>query len=195
MLESWLDLGWPAFLLWGALFAGDYAFTIWGARLYRRGPSEVIVFEGSYELTPAYRQDVDAGRMFSPRFVLALLVSSATLVLAWWLARGGWIPWDWFAFAVGAVALRELPVYTRHLQNIVYFRNFARLRVAPGSRIEYPRALVYRLSTVDLAVAGIFLLGLAILMGSAFLFGGAVGCFAVALQHAAWARRSPSATT
>lgn len=138
MLDTWLLQGWPALLLWGTLFAGDYALTLWGARLYRLGARDVIAFEGSYELTPAYRQDVDAGRTVSPRFILALIASTAALAFAWWMVRDGWIPPGWFAFAAGALALRELPVYTRHLQNIIFFRNFAQLRVAPGSRIEYP---------------------------------------------------------
>lgn len=83
-----------------------------------------------------------------------------------WPSPGGWsekagFPPGWFAFAIGALALRELPVYTRHLQNIIFFRDFAQLRVASGSRMEYPRSLVYRLSTVDMAVAGAFFLVLA----------------------------------
>jgi hypothetical protein len=188
----WLERGWIGVALWAALFIGDYALTLWGARLYRGAPSAVIRFEGSYELTPAYRKDIDAGRTVSPRFLVALIASTAALVLAWWWLRTGWITPLWFAFVVGALALRELPVYKRHIQNIVFFRNFSLLRVAAGSRIEYPRGLVYRLSSVDMGVAAAFLLLLAALVESAFLLGGSVGCLAMAVQHAAWARRAPA---
>jgi hypothetical protein len=190
MSASWLDLGWPGLILWAALFAGDYALTLWGARLYRQRAHEVIRFEGSYELTPVYRADIDSLRKFSPRFAFALVFSTGALALIWWTGRTGLTGPEWFAFGLGALMLREVPVYTRHFQNIVFYRNFDQLRVAPGSRLEYPRRLIYRLSSVDMAVAGGGYLVLAALLRSSFFLGGAIGCAGLGLQHFFWARRS-----
>jgi hypothetical protein len=194
MAATWVDRGWPALILWAALFAGDYALTLWGARLYRQGAHEIIRFEGSYELTPVYQADVNALRWFSPRFAFTLIFSTGALALIWWTGRLGLTDPEWFAFGLGALMLRELPVYTRHFQNIALYRNIDQVRVAPGSRLEYPRRLMYRLSAVDMAVVGAAFLALAALFGSSFFFGGAVGCAVVGVQHVRWSRhlgRSP----
>lgn len=79
MLELWIERGWPAFLLWSAVFVGDYVLTLWGSRLYRSGASEILLLEDSHEITPAYPSDADAGRWLSRRFLPALAGSTAML--------------------------------------------------------------------------------------------------------------------
>lgn len=189
MLQLFIDLGWPAILFWAAVFTGDYFLTLWGAHLYRSRASKVVRFEGSYELTPAYQSDIDAGRWGSRRFLLALATSCVWLVALWWVAIR-LSPWpSLFVFGLGVILLREVPVYLRHLQNIVLFRNVGELKVAPGSLIEYPRRLIYRISATDMAATALVNLVGSALLGSMFFLGGAVGCAAVALSHARLSRR------
>ncbi|HSB91415.1 MAG TPA: hypothetical protein VLD63_15470 [Anaerolineales bacterium] len=197
MLEAWLARGWPAILVWGLVFAGDYALTIAGARLYRTsGAKDLLGFDGSYELTPVYQSDIDRERRLSWRFIVALLLSSGLLGGLWWVSVDLGFGPALFAFGVGAMLLREVPVYLRHVHNLWLFRHLEELRVAPGSHIEYPRSLVYRLSATDMAVMAVAWLTLALLLGSWFFLGGAFGSASVALSHARQSQRHrpPEAT-
>jgi hypothetical protein len=193
MPEGWLYRGWPAILLWAVVFAGDYGLTVWGAKLYvTSGAKDILRFEGSYELTPYYQNDIDRGRWLSRRFVLALLASTVILIALWWLTVGLGLGPMLFAVGAGALLLREVPIYLRHFHNISFYRHVADLRVAPGSRVEYPRSLIYRLSAADVAVMATVWLVLAALLGSWFLLGGALGNAVVAVRHRLWARRPPA---
>jgi len=97
-------------LLSAVVFAGDYALTVWGARLYRNsGAKDILQYEGSCELTPYYQADIESGRWFSRRFVLALLVSAGLLTVLWWITvKMGLWPML-FAVGVGSVLLRKSP--------------------------------------------------------------------------------------
>src|SRR4030065_1830589 len=117
MSDVWISRGWPVILLSAVVFAGDYALTVWGARLYRNsGAKDILRYEGSYELTPYYQADIESGRWFSQRFVLALLVSAGLLTVLWWITvRIGLRPML-FAVGVGSVLFRAIPVYLRSVQ-------------------------------------------------------------------------------
>jgi len=190
MSDALISRGWPVILLSAVAFAGDYALTVWGARLYRNsGAKDILQYEGSYELTSYYQTDIESGRWFSQRFVLALLVSAGLLTVLWWITVGIGLWPMLFAAGVGSVLLREVPVYLRHMQNISFFRHLGDLRVASGSHIEYPRALIYRLSATDMAVMAMAWLVLAALLESWFFLGGAIGSASVALTHVRQSRR------
>ena len=113
----------------------------------------------------------------------------ALLSALWWITVGFGLWPMLFEVGVGSVLLREVPVYLRHLQNISFFRHVGDLRVAPGSHIEYPRTLIYRLSATDMAVMAMAWLILAALLESWFFLGGAIGCASVALSHVGHSRR------
>jgi inorganic pyrophosphatase len=66
---------WLGPLAWAVLYSSDLILTITCARPYQA--QHKIVFEGSYEITPFYRADVNALRYFSPRFLLVLVGSTA----------------------------------------------------------------------------------------------------------------------
>src|SRR5262249_39450331 len=112
---------WAGLLLWTLLYCSDYYLTLACARMYRDRVREMIAFEGSYEITPYYQQDVDALRKLSPRFIRALALSLLALSLIWWLSmqlRVSGLYW----FALGAMTLVQVPVHTRHLKNFFFFR-------------------------------------------------------------------------
>lgn len=95
---------WLSLIIWGIMYASDYYLTLYSARLYGTTVREHIVIEGSFELTPYYQKDVDSLRRFSPRFLLALVLSMVVLGLIWVLAVGVLDLPQLFAFALGGVS-------------------------------------------------------------------------------------------
>lgn len=77
MFERLLESAWLGPLLWAASYVSDFLLTLSCARMYRA--QDMIVFEGSYEITPLFQADVDALRQISPRFLVALIASTAYL--------------------------------------------------------------------------------------------------------------------
>jgi Na+/serine symporter len=151
------DGPWLSIALWALLYVSDYAFTIACARMYHAGVRDILVFEGSFELTPFFQKDVDALRTLSPRFVLALLWGIAMLALLWWLSRDSWP--EVYDFALGALVLVQLAVHVRHVRNFVLFRKTLAGRGVQG-RVEYARPLMLQLSALELACfAIVYLVG------------------------------------
>ena len=142
-------------LLWAITYAMDYYLTIIGSRLYQDGAKDYVRFEGSYELTPVFREDVDALRLISPRFLRFLGISIALIFLVWLLDvefRGGYYL---FAALVGALFLREAAIYLRHIRNIAIFI-FVRSADSIRGRIEYRKWLTLRVSAIELFSFGLF---------------------------------------
>jgi hypothetical protein len=172
---------WPGLVLWVLLYCSDYFFTITCARMYRNGVREKIGFEGSYEITPYYQQDVDALRKLSPRFIRALVLSLLALSLIWWLSVKIATPSP-YLFGLGAMILVEVAVHTRHLRNFFFFRDLLRSNGVRG-RIEYARPLTLRLSSTEFVIwAGLFAM-LFLVTREWFVLGGAVQCAVVAMKH------------
>jgi hypothetical protein len=177
---------WPGLLAWSLLYVSDYTLTITCARLYRKGVNEKIVFEGSYEITPYFQKDIDSLRVVSPRFLLALLLIDGLLAL-FWLLYAQWLP-EFYEFLLGVMILIQLSIHTRHLRNLFLFRAINKTGGVSG-RIEYSRALLLRMSSVEsLVFSGMFLLLFAFTQ-SWFILGGAVGCLSLAAKHYKLARK------
>ncbi len=71
----------------------DYVLTITGARLYKNGANRYIVFEGSYELTPVFKADVDSLLLVSSTFVRNQVLSFGAIFVVWMVDvefRGGY---------------------------------------------------------------------------------------------------------
>ena len=186
MTEVFHQSLWPGLLLWVVLYVSDYFFTIACARMYRA--QDKIVFEGSFEITPAFQNDVNALRFVSPRFLLALGVSVALLSTLWWLTRQPPFWTDGYVFALGALILLELTIHVRHLRNWFLFRTaFGPDGVA--GRLEYPRGILLRTSAFELLVfAGLFSV-LFLLTASWFMLGGVTTCLVTAWKHFRLARK------
>src|SRR5262245_18266760 len=142
MVDVLLDSAWLGPLLWMALYASDYFLTIACARMYQA--QDKIVFEGSYEITPLFQDDVNALRRLSPRFVVASLATTGYVVL---LQRIDGRSSGLYLFALGAMVLTELTVHILHLRNWFMFRNA--LSHIQG-RLAYPRGLLLRMSAFEL---------------------------------------------
>jgi hypothetical protein len=180
---------WAGLAVWATLFVSDYALTITCARLYQRGVCDKIVLEGSYEITPYFQRDIDSLRRVSPRFILALLWSSAVLFVLWRLV-GQSMP-EMYCFALGAMILVQLAVHMRHFRNLFLFR--AAASDAVRGRIEYCRRLVLRSSSLELLEFSGLFFALFAFTHSWFVLGGGVACLSVAGKHWRLGRRQASA--
>ena len=180
ILHSWVG---P--LVWAVLYISDYTFTLTCARMYQNGIREKISFEGSFELNPHFEKDIDSLRTLSPRFLLALAMTSLYLFGVWALFAKT-AP-DIYAFVLGAMVLIQLAIHMRHLRNFFIFRE-ARTDAVLG-RIEYSRKAVLWMSCTEmLAFAGLFST-IAALTDSWFMCGGAVACLVLAGKHWRLARK------
>ena len=180
-----LEKLWPGLVAWTVLYLSDYSLTIACTRLYQAGARDKIALEGSYEITPYYQRDINALRRVSPRFVAALILSLVWLSLIWWFAMQIWPPM--YSFSLGAAVLLELAVHMRHFRNLVLFRALVGSDAVRG-RIEYPRRLMLRMSSLEcVAFSGLF--GVVFLFtGSWFVLGGAVACLSLGAKHLRLAR-------
>jgi len=186
-LQTMLTTAWLGPLVWAALYISDYVLTLRCARLYRG--QEKIVFEGSYEITPAYQADVDALRQVSPRFIAALLLSTAYV----WLVRSiaAWVELQpLYVGVLGAMVLIQLTVHMRHLRNWFLFSRG--IQVIDG-RLVYPRRFLLMSSAFELLLFAGLYLGLFMLTGSVFVLGGSLGCGILSIKHYQLARRQPTA--
>jgi len=90
MIDRYLtETPWIALAIWVVLYVSDYYLTIWGATLRTEKAAALIDEGGSYELTPAFRADVDALRLVSPTFLWYLLLSMLVLLFAKWRYTSG----------------------------------------------------------------------------------------------------------
>lgn len=181
----------PSFLLislcvWVLLYISDYTFAITCARLYRA--QDKVAFEGSYELTPCFQRDIDALRVVSTRFLLALLSTVGLFGLLWVLTQESFL--ELYQFAVGSAIIVQLTIHIRHLRNLFLFRAISTADEVRG-RIEYARTFALRMSSFEcLCFSGLYL-ALFGFTRSWFVLGGAVGCFALAVKHRRLASKVP----
>jgi hypothetical protein len=155
------------------------------ARLYRA--QDKIVFEGSYEITPAFQADVDALRRFSPRFLVVLLSSTAYIaLLSYWNSRWPGLN-GLYALALGALILIQLTVHIRHFRNLFLLRR-ARFGGLAG-QLRYSRDVILRASSLELLLFGGLYTALFVVGNGTFVLGGALACCALSFNHYRLARR------
>jgi hypothetical protein len=168
---------WPGIIVWSALYCSDWLLTLTCARLYRRGVSEMFVFEGSYEITPMFQVEVDKLRWLSPRFLIALTITAAMLWLMWRADTPGV-----FSFALGALICVQLTIHVRHFRNFFLFRAIARRQGVSG-RIEYTRDMLLTASSFEILTFAALFFVVQVFTGSPFVLGGAIGCAVLGVQH------------
>jgi hypothetical protein len=184
---------WFTLAVWSALYISDYCLTVWAAKLYKAGAGEHFVLDGSIEITPYFQEDIDALRPVSIRFLRVLAFSILTVTLAW-LISVEWadIP-QAFAVLIGALVFIEITAHIRHVRNIVFLRSLKHSRHLRG-RIEYPRWLSLRLSSVEILGFGVLFVLAFLVSGSWFFIGGAASCLLTGLKHLDWANKAALAT-
>jgi hypothetical protein len=178
MTDLFFDYVWAGPLLWVALYISDYTMTLTCARLYQSGVREKMAFEGSFEITPYFQRDIDSLRRVSPRFVLALALGVCTMVLLAQMSAGS--P-GLFSFMLGMLILLQFTIHVRHVRNFVMFR--AMLTDEVRGRLEYSRALLLKVSAIEILTFATIYALLFVLTGSLFVLGGSVGCTVVAAKH------------
>lgn len=176
---------WPGALLWAILCISDYMWTIICARLYKA--QSVLVFEGSYELTPAFQKDIDMLRRVSPRFIIALVPSTVFLCLLWQISTQ-LQDWRYYVYTIGALILLQLAIHIRHLRNWFLFRYGFGPQGMKG-HIEYPRELVLRMSALEILLFAVVFLILYALSANLLFLGGATSCAVTAFKHYRLARK------
>jgi hypothetical protein len=184
MMDILAKNAWFAPLLWVFLYTSDYFLTIACARLYKA--QDKIVFEGSYEITPIHQADVNALRLFSPRFLLCLLFSTALLVLMRILSTSERESTGFYELVVGMMILAQITVHIRHLRNWYVFKKAVN---HIKGRLEYPRGIMLRMSVFELVVFAIVYAVFFALTWQLFFLGGAVICGALSLNHLLLARK------
>jgi len=181
---------WPGLVLWVLLYISDYALTLACSRLYHTGVNEVMVIEGSYEITPYYQADVDALRRLSPRFLVATAWGVLLLAFSWWLsgrARSA-VP-GFCLLMLGALTLPQLPVHIRHFRNLALFRRTA-AGMGMRGRVEYPRALMLDLSAVEVLGFVVLYAFCFALTLQVFFLGGVLVLAVLAFKHWRLARKA-----
>jgi hypothetical protein len=184
---------WVAVGVWTVVYVSDYYLSIWQARLYRDGADRHVVFRGSLEITPHFQQDINALRPLSLKFIRALVFSVVAISVVWVLAvRWAEIP-QAFSILMGALLLLEATAHIRHVRNLAFMRS---LKKTPGltGKIEYPRWLSLRLSSVEImGFAALFFL-VFLGTGSWFFVGGSLSCLLTGLKHLDWASKADHET-
>src|SRR5262245_38329477 len=176
---------WVGPLLWVALYISDYSLTIACARLYRA--QDKIVFEGSYEITPLFQADVNALRRISPRFLVALLVSTAYLLLVQSITGPSS---GLYLGVLGGMSLMEFTIHIRHFRNwFIFSRGISAIQ----GRLMYPRRFTLRMSAFELILFFGLYVVLFLATRSEFILGGAITSGALALNHYRLARRHEAA--
>jgi len=191
MIDRYLtETPWIALAIWVVLYVSDYYLTIWGATLRTEKAAALIDEGGSYELTPAFRADVDALRLVSPTFLWYLLLSMLVLLFAWWLTvRYSEFP-PGFLFVVGAMVLLEVAVHFRHVRNILFFRAL-RTPGATEGHLRHSRWLILHLSAIEFISFAMLFAACFVVSANLFFLGGILTCLATGLAHEQRSRRIP----
>ena len=186
-MEYWLATSpWPGVMLWILLYISDYYLTIYAARGFRQIGH--FQFEGSYELTPQFQQDVDALKPVSRLHLVMLVLCSLVIYLLWWLTVG-WLARPWlYNLYLGLFLLVEVAVHLRHLRNVFLVREIRRHGGVEG-QISYRKWFSYRISAFEFYMIGSLFLLVALLSFSSFFLGGALVCYGTGLRHGLLARK------
>jgi len=188
LVDFLLGSPWPGLFIWAAIYISDYTMTLICARMYKAGVKEKLVFEGSYEITPYFQADIDSLKVISTRFLFALVLALVALGFVWWLTVQSEEP-GLYHFLLGAMISIQLVVHMRHWRNFFLFRAMIANDDIRG-HIEYPRALMLRLSCKEwLTFSALFFLLFAFTQ-SWFILGGVFGCLSLALKHWKLARKA-----
>ncbi len=186
-----LSGSWALILIWLLLYGLDNVLTVYVAGLYESQDPRVIEFEGGYELTPQFKDEIAQLKPFGPRFLRSAIITTAFLSVVWFLVKLELTFPAIYSLATGAMILLSCVVNLRHLQNISFFR-FPSGSNRPQGSIYYPYGMIYRGSGFAfLAYAGFFIL-LAVLEGSWFFAGGVLSCLGIAFSHYRLAMRKPA---
>jgi hypothetical protein len=181
MIESYiLNHPWLPTLIWCLLYIGDYNFTIIGARLYRA--QKIVEFDGSYELTPEYQNDIDNLRKFSWTSLMWTIYGVVLLLATGYISISYNTP-QMYGVLVGVFLVPELYIHTRHVGNILDFKRMGSDSPDIIGHIRHGRKSLYIRSSRDAVLFGIYTLIAFALTGSFILLGGTFALLGMARKH------------
>lgn len=177
--------------VWFALTAGvvfyavGYYLYIYETYLYHAGAKNYVVFQGSYELTPALQESVVKRRFVNVRLLAILLVLSVAILAAWAIIVQRFDRPDIFSFLMGGLLLLEAAVGMRRFRNVVFFRHAQNAGELRG-KIEYSRRFVLTQSFFELyGFVALYVL-MFLVSSSWFFLGGALTCFVASRRLRDW---------
>lgn len=170
------DNRWAGPLLWIVLHTLDYYLTLWSVALHRAGAEKSLDVGGSLELNPVMRGALEKRRPISVRFVVTLVAVAVALYVIQPFVHEE--PGLW-RLLLGMILFTRLSVIGHHIHNIVFLRAIRAGEVK--GRMEYPRPKVLQLSALRYGAEVVTLLCAALVTGSEWLWGGALGLGALVL--------------
>ena len=189
-MQDWLTTN-PGYgiILWIILYTSDYYLTLYCARGFREIGH--IQFEGSYELTPQYQNDIDTLKPISRLHVTLLILYSLLILVIWWFTRlSPYLAWT-YSLYLGMFLLLEIAIHMRHFRNVAMIGE-TREHGGVEGQIAYRKWFSYRISANDLYISATIFLMVALLTYSLFFLGGAIMCYATGLKHARLANKAKS---
>jgi hypothetical protein len=183
---------WLGIVLWLVLYTCDYYLTLVGNRLRMQYATPYIEFEGSYEVNPFYKKDVDALRWVSSRFLLMATLHVFWLILLWLMAEIIKVP-ELFTIGIGMLLLPQLSVIADHFQNISAF-NFMKVAGSIEGHIKYAYWMTVGLSARKFGSFALLWVALFCLTGNWLFVGGAIGSLRIFIRFnllSAKIRRQP----
>lgn len=187
-MQTWLaESPWYGVILWIILYTSDYYLTLYSARGFREIGH--FQFEGSFELTPQYQQDIHNLRPVSKLHLTLLVAYSGVILIAWWITHLSlYLEWS-YPLYLGMFLLLEVAVHLRHLRNIALIREVKRGGGVEG-QIIYRKWFSYRSSASELYLYATLFLLIAVLTYSLFFLGGAIMCYGTGIKHSRMAKKT-----
>jgi hypothetical protein len=176
---------WYAAALVAAVYVFGYIVALYEARLYLDGVDETIIYRGGYTLAREYANAWGRRRPASWRFLALLEVLIIAIPLAGQVALQRFSQPELFLAIVGGLVLVDLAESLEHLRNIALFRAVLD-GDSVGGKIELARRATLTVRYVEwYSLTAIYAL-IAVVAGSWFCAGGALGCVVAAQRLRDW---------
>ena len=186
MIETALTANpWYAAALVGVVYVAGYIVALYAARLYDSGAKALIVYREGYPGAREYADTWKRGRPASARFGAVLLVVVAAMPIVGQIAVMNLGRPELFLAIAGGLVLVEAAESLEHLRNIALFRQ-ALGGVSVSGQIELGRRAVLTMRYVQWYTLALIFFGIALLAGSWFCVGGALGCVVAAQRLRDW---------
>jgi len=176
---------WYAAVLVVAVYIFGYSVAMYEARLYLAGVDEHILYRGGYALEREYADAWGRGWPASWRFLALIGLMVVAIPLVGQVALQRFSQPELFLAIVGGLVLVDLAESLEHLRNIALFRAVLAGDGVSG-KIELARQAILTPRYVEwYTLTAIFVL-IALVAGSWFCAGGALGCVVAAQRLRDW---------
>jgi hypothetical protein len=176
---------WYAAALVVAVYIFGYVVALYEARLYVAGVDEHILYRGGYALAREYADAWGRRRPASWRFLALLVLMAVAIPLVGQVALQRFSQPELFLAIVGGLVLVDAAESLEHLRNIALFRAVLGGDSVTG-KIELDRRATLTMRYVEwYSLTAIFFL-IAVIAGSWFCAGGALGCVVAAQRLRDW---------